>query len=69
MILSWVTASPSSGYQIHVEVRETWLALGVINGPTIGQGFVPNHSSVLKGYPSILVGFDVVLARQRGRRY
>ncbi len=64
-----LSTAPSSGYQIHVEVRETWLALGVVNGPTYGQGFVPDHSSALKGYPSILVGFDVVLARQRGRRY
>ena len=64
-----ISTAPSSGYQIHVEVRETWLALGVVTAATTGQGFVPAHSSVLKGYPSILVGFDVVLARQRGRRY
>ena len=64
-----ISTAPSSGYQIHVEVRETWLALGVVTAPTTGQGFVPAHSSVVKTYPSILVGFDVVLARQRGRRY
>lgn len=64
-----ISTAPSSGYQLHLEVRETWLALGVVTAATTGQGFVPAHSSVLKGYPSILVGFDIVLARQRGRRY
>lgn len=64
-----VSTAPSSGYQLHVEVRETWLTLGEVTSPTTGQGFLPEHRSVLKGFPSILVGFDIVLAKQRGRRY
>jgi len=64
-----VSTAATSGYQIHVEIRETWLTMGVVDAPTSAQGFVPAHSSVLKGFPSVLVGFDVVLARQRGRRY
>lgn len=64
-----VSTAPSSGYQIRVEARETWLTLSEVTGPTTGQGFVPPHQSVIKMFPSILIGFDVVLAKQRGRRY
>jgi hypothetical protein len=64
-----ISTAPSSGYQLHVEVRESWLALGVVTGPTSGQGFAPPSKSVIKGFPSILVGFDIVLEKQRGRRY
>ena len=64
-----VSTAPSSGYQLHLEVRESWLPLGVVTGPTTGQGFVPPSKSVIKGFPSILVGFDIVLERRRGRRY
>ena len=64
-----ISTAPSSGYQLHLEVRESWLPLGVVTGPTTGQGFVPPHKSVIKGFPSILVGFDIVLEKQRGRRY
>ena len=64
-----ISTAPSSGYQIRVEARETWLTLSAITAPTLAQGFVPEHSSVLKGFLSVLVGFDIVLAKQRGRRY
>lgn len=64
-----ISTAPSSGYQLHIEVRESWLPLGVVTGPTTGQGFVPPHKSVIKGFPSILVGFDIVLEKRRGRRY
>jgi hypothetical protein len=64
-----VSTAPSSGYQLRVEARETWMALSAITGPTSGQGFVPPSKTVIKGIPSILVFFDIVLARQRGRRY
>ena len=64
-----ISTAPSSGFQLHLEVRESWLPLGVVTGPTSGQGFVPPHKSVIKGFPSILVGFDVVLEKRRGRRY
>jgi len=64
-----ISTAPSSGYQIHAEVRETWMGLGVVTGPTSGQGFVPPSKTSLKGFTSVLVGFDVVLAKQRGRRY
>lgn len=64
-----ISTAPSSGYQLRIEARETWMALSAITGPTSGQGFVPPNKTVIKGIPSILVFFDIVLARQRGRRY
>ena len=64
-----ISTAPSSGYQIHVEARETWFSLGAVTEPTSSQGFTPASRSVVKGFPSILIGFDVVLAKQRGRRY
>ena len=67
-VVGFSTAS-SSGYQLHVEARESWLGLGVVTGATSGQGFIPPHKTVLFGFPSILVGFDIVLEKRRGRRY
>jgi hypothetical protein len=64
-----ISTAPSSGYQLHVEARETWLGLGEVTGPTSRQGFIPDHRTVYKGYFSFLVGFDIVLAKRRGRRY
>lgn len=64
-----IATAPSSGYQLFIEARETWLPLRQITGPTIGQGLEPDSKSVLKSVPSLLIGFDIVLAKQRGRRY
>lgn len=64
-----ISTAPSQGYQLRVEARETWLPLEAVTGPTSGQGFVPPHKTVIKGIPSILIAFDIVLAKQRGRRY
>lgn len=64
-----VSTAPSSGYQLHIEARESWLPLGVVTGPTSGQGFMPPNKSVLKGFTSVLIGFDIVLEKRRGRRY
>ncbi|MGH7592562.1 MAG: hypothetical protein ACRELE_01715 [Gemmatimonadales bacterium] len=71
---SWTLAAgfataPSAGYQLRFEIRETWMPQTVITGATSGQGFVPPTRSVIKAFPSILVGFDVVLQKRRGRRY
>lgn len=64
-----LSTAPGAGYQIHAEIRDTWTYLSEITGPTAGQGYVPPHRTVIKGFPSILVGFDVVLEQRRGRRY
>ncbi len=64
-----ISTAPSSGYQLRLEARDTWLPLGEVTGPTIGQGFQPDSKTVIKSFFSVLIGFDVVLAKQRGRRY
>lgn len=64
-----ISTAPSSGYQIHAEVRETWIALPAVTGATQGQGFPPPTASSSHNYLSVLVGFDVVLEQRHGRRY
>jgi hypothetical protein len=62
--------APSSGYQIRAEVRETWLPLSMVAGPVSeGQGFVPSITHAFRHVISVMVGFDVVLEKNRGRRY
>jgi hypothetical protein len=61
--------APSSGYQLRLEVRETWLTQTIVTDATSGQGFVPPTRTVIKGFPSIMLGFDVVLEKRRGHRY
>ena len=45
------------------------ITLPVITGPTSQQGFDPPSKTVLKGFPSIVVGFDIVLEHRPGHRY
>jgi len=61
--------APNHGYQFEVEVRESWFAQSVVTGPSIYQGLNPPSKAVIKGFTSIMAGFDVVLAKRRGRRY
>ena len=64
-----VTSAPSHGLQFHVEVRETFLSLPLVTGPTTTQNQQPPSRSAWKGIPSVLAGFDLALKKQRGRRY
>jgi hypothetical protein len=64
-----VVAAIGQGYQFHFEVRDNWVRVPAITGPTAYQGFVPPHDKVGKHVWSFLVSFDVVLERKRGRRY
>jgi hypothetical protein len=71
---SWALAAgfataPSSGYQLRFEVRDTWLPLREVTGPTSGQGFEPPTRSSIHGFLSVMVAFDIVLEKRRGRRY
>lgn len=70
---TWTVAAgfataPSSGYQIRLELRDTWLPQTLVTGP-VPQGKVPPTRTVIKSFPSIMLGFDVVLEKRRGRRY
>jgi hypothetical protein len=40
-----------------------------VTGPSSGRGQVPPHETAYKHIFSLTVGLDVILERQRGRRY
>ena len=68
LAIGFATAQ-SSGYQLRVEFRETWVGLRTVTGPSISEETVPPTKGVIRAFPSIMVGFDIVLEKSRGRRY
>jgi hypothetical protein len=64
-----MTTAPQSGLQAHFEARETFLPLAVVSGPTISQNLLPPNHTVIKGFFSLMIGLDIVLSRERGKRY
>ncbi len=64
-----VVAVLGHGYQVRFEVRDNWVRIPAITGPTIRQGLIPSSSPVGKHLLSLIIGFDVVLERKRGKRY
>jgi len=63
------STSASPGYQFRVELRNTWVQLPIVTGAAVYQGEIPPTSTVWKSLPSLLIGFDIVLEKRRGRRY
>lgn len=61
--------SASPGYQFRIELRNTWVQLPIVTGPTVYQGEIPPTRTAWKSLPSLVVGFDIVLEKRRGRRY
>jgi hypothetical protein len=64
-----LATAPSQGLQLRLEIRDTWLAQSIVTGANATQNIEPPMQSVIKGFPSILLGFDLVLRKQRGHRY
>lgn len=64
-----IATAPSAGYQLSVEVRETWMIIPVVTGTTASQLLKPPSANRVKAFPSFMVGLSIVLERQRGRRY
>jgi hypothetical protein len=64
-----LTTAPSSGLQFHFEARGTVLPLSVVTGPTATQNLQPQTRSVLKPFFSVLMGLEIVLKREHGKRY
>ena len=64
-----VTAVAGKGYQLRLEVRDNYLRLPVPDGPTIHEALEPNTVTRGKHIFSLMLGFDVVLERKRGKRY
>ncbi len=64
-----VVAVIGRGYQLRFEVRDNWVRLPVVTGPSTTTALTPQRSSAGKHVLSFTLGFDVVLERKRGRRY
>lgn len=57
------------GYQFRFELRDNWVQVPKVLGPTSIQGVRPRTDLVGKHILTATLGFDVVLERKRGRRY
>lgn len=56
-------------YHLRWEVRDNIVGIERISSPTPGPRTEPPHERTFKHLFSLLIGIDVVLERQRGRRY
>ena len=63
------TIAAGKGYQLRWEVRDNIVGIQRVTSATSGPGQVPPHETAYKHIFSLNVGFDVILERQRGRRY
>jgi hypothetical protein len=64
-----ISTAANSGFQVHLEARESFVGLPTIIGTNPLQGDPARIRSTTKGFLSILAGVDLVLKRNRGRRY
>jgi hypothetical protein len=64
-----VVAVIGKGYQFRFELRDNWVQVPRVTGPTIRQNLRPPSEYVGKHLLTATIGFDVVLERKRGRRY
>jgi hypothetical protein len=63
------TAVVGRGYQLRWEVRDNIVGVQRVTGASPEAGRVPPHERTYKHLFSLMIGFDVVLERRRGRRY
>jgi hypothetical protein len=63
------TVAVSRGYHIRAEVRDHIVGVEAVTGTTSGARTIPPHETRYKNMFSVLIGLDVILERQRGRRY
>ncbi len=63
------TVALGKAYHLRIEVRDNIVGIERVTGvkPTLDQ--IPPHENVYKSLWSLHVGVDVILERQRGRRY
>jgi hypothetical protein len=59
----------ASGWQTRWELRENYMRLTGVKGPTAYQGLQPARRASGHHFLSFAVGLEVVLERKRGRRY
>jgi hypothetical protein len=63
------TIAAGRGYQLRWEIRDNIVGIQRVTEASPGRGQVPPHATAYKHIFSLNVGFDVILERQRGRRY
>jgi hypothetical protein len=63
------TAVAGKGYQLRLELRDNYLRLPIPAGPTPHEALAPETKTRGKHIFSLMIGFDVVLERKRGKRY
>jgi hypothetical protein len=63
------TAAIAAGYQLRWEVRDNIVGVQRVTGPLPQAGGIPPHKLDYKHLFSMMIGFDVVLERRRGKRY
>ncbi|MEO6056530.1 MAG: hypothetical protein ABIQ49_06800 [Gemmatimonadales bacterium] len=63
------TIAAGRGYQLRWEIRDNIVGIQRVTGPSSTRGQVPPNETAYKHIFSLNVGFDVILERQRGRRY
>ncbi len=63
------TAAVARGYQLRWEVRDNIVGVQRVSGATVQAGLIPAHDLEYKHLVSLMIGFDVVLERRRGKRY
>jgi hypothetical protein len=56
-------------YHLRWEVRDNIVGIEGVTGPIPIRGFEPPHKRTYKHLFSVLIGIDVILERNRGRRY
>jgi len=56
-------------YHLRWEVRDNIVGIEAVTGPTSAPRFEPPHERKYKHLFSVLIGIDVILERNRGRRY
>ena len=64
-----LTTPISSGFQFRLELRDNILGIEKVDGATPENNFNPAHSVDYKHLVSLMAGVDLVLERNRGRRY
>jgi len=63
------TVALNRGYYLRWEVRDNYVGVVKVTGITDAPSIVPPHETVYKHLFSVHIGLDVVLERERGRRY
>lgn len=56
-------------YHLRWEVRDNIVGVQEVTGTTAGPRTIPPHEEKFQHLFSVLIGLDVILERQRGRRY